>query len=168
MVGAHTHTGPAVSRCAHSFQYRVALQEIAHRRSIAISVLVARRKAVMARASEMKLSSVLRTVRESEESLRVTQARLESTLEASSVGTWNWDIAGDRLIADEFTARLFSLAAGAAAEGLPAAAYLQVVHEEDRKKVADALERAILLCSSYDIEYRILQSDGAFRWLSNG
>jgi PAS domain S-box-containing protein len=100
-----------------------------------------------------------------EQSLRMTQARLESTLEASSVGTWTWDIASDRLIADEFTARMFSVAAGAAAEGLPAAAYLQVVHEEDRADVADALERAIQLCGAYDIEYRVRQSDGAFRWL---
>jgi PAS domain S-box-containing protein len=100
-----------------------------------------------------------------EQSLRMTQARLESTLEASSVGTWTWDIASDRLIADEFTARMFSVAADAAAEGLPAAAYLQVVHEEDRADVADALERAIQLCSAYDIEYRVRQSDGALRWL---
>jgi signal transduction histidine kinase/ActR/RegA family two-component response regulator len=100
-----------------------------------------------------------------EQSLRLTRARLESTLEASSVGTWTWDIGSDRLVADEFTARMFSLAADAAAEGLPVAAYLQVVLEEDRKTVADALERAILLCSSYDVEYRVRQSGGAFRWL---
>jgi PAS domain S-box-containing protein len=100
-----------------------------------------------------------------EQSLRVTQARLESTLEASSVGTWTWDIASDRLIGDEFTARMFSVAASAAAEGLPAAAYLQVVHEEDRAHVSAALERAIQLCGAYDIEYRVRQSDGAFRWL---
>jgi PAS domain S-box-containing protein len=100
-----------------------------------------------------------------EQSLRVTQARLESTLEASSVGTWTWDIASDRLSADEFTARMFSLAASAAAEGLPAAAYLKVVHEEDRVDVADALKRAMELCGTYDIEYRVRQNDGAFRWV---
>jgi PAS domain S-box-containing protein len=100
-----------------------------------------------------------------EQSLRVTQARLESTLEASSVGTWTWDIADDRLIADEFTARMFSVAAGAAAKGLPAAAYLQVVHDEDRADVAEALESAIQRCGAYDIEYRVLQSEGTFRWL---
>jgi signal transduction histidine kinase len=60
---------------------------------------------------------------------------------------------------------MFSIAASAAAEGLPAAAYLQVVHEEDRTDVADALERAIQLCGAYDIEYRVRRSDGAFRWL---
>jgi PAS domain S-box-containing protein len=100
-----------------------------------------------------------------EQSLRVTKARLESTLEASSVGTWTWEIDSDRLIADEFTARMFSVAPGAAAEGLPVAAYLQVVYEEDRAQVADALGRAIELCGAYDIEYRVRQSEGAFRWL---
>src|ERR1700721_1257511 len=66
-----------------------------------ISVLVASHKAVMARVSE--------------QSLRATQARLESTLEASSVGTWTWHIGSDRLVADEFTARMFSVQGAAAA-----------------------------------------------------
>jgi PAS domain S-box-containing protein len=100
-----------------------------------------------------------------EQSLRVTQARLESTLEASSVGTWTWDLASDLLIGDEFTARMFSMAAGTAGEGLPVAAYLQVVHEEDRKHVAENLERAIQRCGAYDVEYRVRQADGASRWL---
>jgi PAS domain S-box-containing protein len=138
--------------------------EVAHRISIAmllsvgtlivlgaISVLVAMHKAAIARVSE--------------QSLRVTQARLESTLEASSVGTWTWDLATDCLMADEFTARMFSLAAGTAAKGLPVAAYLQVVHEDDRVQVAAALERAIEVCGAYDVEYRVRRSDGASRWL---
>jgi PAS domain S-box-containing protein len=100
-----------------------------------------------------------------EQSLRVTQARLESTLEASSVGTWTWELASDRLIGDEFTARMFSLAAAATTEGLPVATYLEVVHEEDRADVVSALERAIQLCGAYDIEYRVRQSDGSSRWL---
>ena len=152
------------SPIARPFMHDPLYGAVAHRRAIAmslsvvtliflgtISVLVARHKAVLARVSE--------------QSLRVTQARLESTLEAGAIGTWTWDLASDRLIGDEFTARMFSIAADAAAEGLPAAAYLQVVHEEDRKGVADALERAILLCGAYDIEYRVRQDHRAFRWL---
>jgi PAS domain S-box-containing protein len=104
-------------------------------------------------------------LKRTEQSLRVTQARLESTLEAGSVGTWTWDIAADRLIGDEFTARMFSVATDVAAQGLPAAAYLRVVHEEDRPNVASALERAIESCASYDIEYRVRHHDGASRWL---
>jgi len=103
--------------------------------------------------------------RQAEREVRVTQARLKSTLEASSVGTWTWYLGSERLIADEFTARMFSVPAGAAAQGLPVAVYLQVVHEEDRARVAGALGRAIELCGAYDVEYRVLRSEGSFRWL---
>jgi signal transduction histidine kinase len=57
------------------------------------------------------------------------------------------------------------VAPDAAAAGLPVASYLQVVHEEDRKEVADALQHAILHCGAYDIEYRVRQGFRAFRWL---
>jgi PAS domain S-box-containing protein len=104
-------------------------------------------------------------LKQMENSLRETQARLHSTLLAGSVGTWSWDIANDRLTADEFTAQRFSIEPNAAAKGLPAAAYLDVVHEEDRKDVEAALARAIQSRGRYDIEYRVRQKDGEFRWL---
>ena len=100
-----------------------------------------------------------------EESLRDTQARLNSTLSAGSIGTWTWDLAHDRLFADEFTARMFSLEPAAAAEGLPAEVYLRGVHEEDRPGVAAALNRAIESCGRYDIEYRVCRQDGECCWL---
>jgi PAS domain S-box-containing protein len=100
-----------------------------------------------------------------EESLRDTQARLNSTLAAGSIGTWTWDIVNDRLAADEFTARMFSVEANAAAKGMPAEVYLQVVKEEDRLGVADALERAIHSRGKYDIEYRVRQKEGTLLWL---
>jgi PAS domain S-box-containing protein len=100
-----------------------------------------------------------------DDSLRETQARLHSTLAAGSVGTWTWDIANDRLVADDFTARMFSIEPEAAASGLPAEAYLRALVEEDQQGVADALARAIESCSYYDIEYRVRQQSGELRWL---
>jgi len=100
-----------------------------------------------------------------EESLRDTQARLNSTLSAGSIGTWTWDLTHDRLFADEFTARMFSLEPEAAAAGLPAEAYLRALHEEDRPGVVAALERAVETCGRYDIEYRVCRPDGECSWL---
>ena len=100
-----------------------------------------------------------------EEALRETQTRLNSTLSAGSIGTWTWDIANDRLIGDEFTASAFSISADAAAKGLPAAAYLQAVMQEDQSAVGDALARAIETCGEYDIQYRVRQKDGTILWL---
>jgi len=100
-----------------------------------------------------------------EESLRDTQTRLHSTLAAGSIGTWSWDIPNDRLVADEFTARVFSLEPVVAAKGLPAEIYLRAIHEEDQPAVRDALARAIQICGFYDIEYRVLQKDGEILWM---
>ena len=100
-----------------------------------------------------------------EESLRASQARLTSTLAAGSIGTWTWDIVNDRLAADEFTARMFSIEPDAAARGLPAEAYLRAVMKDDQPGVANGLARAIQSCGYYDIEYRVRPTDGELRWL---
>ncbi|HVQ37405.1 MAG TPA: CHASE3 domain-containing protein, partial [Pyrinomonadaceae bacterium] len=99
-----------------------------------------------------------------EQSTKETQARLNSTLLAGSIGTWSWNIPNDLLTADEFTAQKFSLEADDAAKGLPAASYLRVIHEEDRPGVEKGLARAIESCGYYDIEYRVRQKD-EFLWL---
>jgi len=98
-------------------------------------------------------------------SLRETQARLNSTLAAGSIGTWTWDIVPDRLVADEFTSRMFSIEPEEAAKGLPAQAYLQAVLEEDQPAVAAGLAGAIQTCGRYDIVYRVRLRDGELRWL---
>ncbi|HEX8898050.1 MAG TPA: PAS domain S-box protein, partial [Chthoniobacterales bacterium] len=103
--------------------------------------------------------------KKAEESLRETQARLNSTLSAGSIGTWSWDLVNDELFADEFTASAFSLEPDRAAKGLPAEAYLRAIHEEDRPGVRVALQRAIESCGHYDVEYRVCRKDGECWWL---
>ncbi|MBP3954861.1 PAS domain S-box protein [Gemmata sp. G18] len=100
-----------------------------------------------------------------EDALHASQARLNSALTAGSIGTWTWDIINDRLTADEFTARVFSIEPDAAANGLPAEVYLRAVQEEDRPGIATGLASAIASCGHYDIEYRVRQQDGELHWL---
>ncbi len=100
-----------------------------------------------------------------EESLRASQARLNSTLAAVSIGTWTWDVVNDRLIGDEFIARMFAVETAAAAKGLPVEVYLRAVVKEDQPVVAAALARAIQCCGLYDVEYRVRQENGELHWL---
>jgi len=114
------------------------------------------------------VSKVVRNIsdrKQVEKSLRETRARLNSTLAAGSIGTWNWDIVNDRLTADEFTARVFSIETDTAAKGVPADVFLKAVFEKDRQGVADGLDRAIKSCGHYDIEYRVRQKNGELFWL---
>jgi PAS domain S-box-containing protein len=100
-----------------------------------------------------------------EESLRASQAQLNSALAAGSIGTWTWDIVNDRLTGDEFIARMFAIEPAAAAKGLPAEVYLRAVMKEDQPPVAAALARAVQSCGRYDIEYRVRQENGGLHWL---
>jgi two-component system sensor histidine kinase/response regulator len=100
-----------------------------------------------------------------QESLRASQARLNSTLAAGSIGTWTWDIVNDRLTGDEFIARMFAIEPAAAAKGQPAEVYLRAVLDEDQPAVAAALARAVQSCGDYDIEYRVRQENGGLHWL---
>jgi PAS domain S-box-containing protein len=114
------------------------------------------------------VSKVVRNIsdrKQVEKALRETRTRLNSTLAAGSIGTWNWDIVNDRLTADEFTARMFSIETDAAAKGLPAESYLQAVFEKDRAGVTDGLDRAMKSCGKYDLEYRVRQKNGELFWL---
>jgi PAS domain S-box-containing protein len=104
-------------------------------------------------------------LKQMEASLRETQSRLHSTMAAGSIGTWTWDIVNDSLVADEYIARMFSLDAAAAAQGLPVAAYLAALFEDDQRLVSAALNRAIETCGQYDVEYRVRQQDGELFWL---
>jgi PAS domain S-box-containing protein len=103
--------------------------------------------------------------KEAEDALTAAQSRLSSTLLAGSIGTWTWDIVTDRLSADEFTARMFSLDTAAAAKGLPVQDYLKGVYTEDQPTVSDALAKAIESCGRYDIEYRVHRPNDELKWL---
>ncbi len=100
-----------------------------------------------------------------ETSLQETQLRLRSTLSAGSIGTWTWNIHQDNLIADEYTANVFSVDSADAARGLPASHYLRSVIEEDQAEVSKALQEAIDSCGTYDIEYRVKRPDDAILWI---
>jgi PAS domain S-box-containing protein len=112
-----------------------------------------------------KIARDITEQKKGDRALRATQARLQSTLAAGAIGTWTWEIATDRLMADEFTARAFSVEVAAAAQGLPVTTYLRAVAEEDQPRISAALTQAIETCGTYDVEYRVRRKDGTLVWL---
>ena len=100
-----------------------------------------------------------------EESLRASQARLNSTLAAGSIGTWTWDIVNDRLAGDDFIAHMFAMDPAAVAKGLPAEVYIRKLMQEDQPIVESALARAIQSCGHFHVEFRVPQENGELNWL---
>lgn len=92
--------------------------------------------------------------------------RLQLALDAGAIiGTWVWDIQADNVSGDERFARSFGLPAKACGEGLPLEQMTACIHPDDRVRVEAAIFEALGQGGAYRCEYRVLQSDGRYRWI---
>ena len=102
-----------------------------------------------------------------EAALAESRRRLDAALLAGEVGTFQWEIVGDRLWGDPNFGRIFGIAldeTGAA----PLADYLAAIHPDDRPRVAALIQRTLETGASYETEYRIVagaDEGRAERWV---
>jgi len=108
-------------------------------------------------ARELRVSR--RKLAEAQERLRVVQAV------AGAAGAWEWDIAGQRLVADARFASIYGLDLVAAAAGLPTSTFFGPVLEEDRMRLRIAVAGALHGAEVFARDYRVLV-DGEIRWVS--
>ena len=102
-----------------------------------------------------------------ERALRESQERLELALSASnSVGTWDWDVAGDRITADERFANLYGVDPGRAKEGAPINEFFGGIHPDDITRVQGRIGEVLKTGDLFSEEYRLVQPDGSTRWVT--
>jgi PAS domain S-box-containing protein len=101
--------------------------------------------------------------REAQARLQESEERLRLALMAASMGTWDWEVASDRVTWSEHVYRLFGVPQDAF-EGT-SAAFLDRVHPEDRSWVAAAIADAVEKGTEFEREYRIVWPNGEVRWL---
>lgn len=94
------------------------------------------------------------------------EERLELTLDATRTGVWDWDVPEDALSWSARFGELHDLGQGASAS-VRMKDVLATVFEEDRAAVAAAVEHSVDSGNPYDVEYRVLASDGSLRWLNS-
>ena len=97
------------------------------------------------------------------EAVRQGRERLQASLQASGTGTFRWDIRTDALDWDEELDRLFGLPPGRSPRSL--AAFVAMVHPEDRQAVIDACTRCADEGADFEAEFRAVWPDGTVRWL---
>jgi PAS domain S-box-containing protein len=100
----------------------------------------------------------------SAEALRETQQRLQISLDSGRIGTWEWDIQNNRLVADHNVARLFGLSLEESV-GCPVENYLRVIHPDDTQQLFAVSQQAIQNQSPFSCDCRILQRDGQTFWI---
>lgn len=101
-----------------------------------------------------------------ERALRASEERLEYALGASdTVGTWDWDVPNDRVVADTRFAKLYGVPREKAAAGAPIADFFNAIHPDDLPSVEEAIAAALKGGCIFSQEYRLVQANGAHRWV---
>ena len=94
---------------------------------------------------------------------RLIEEELENAQRIAHVGSWRWDIINDRLIS---CSKEFANIYGVAHENIFQHLEYeldQVVYPDDRERVAKALVHTNNQITGYEIEYRIIRTDGQIR-----
>ncbi len=106
---------------------------------------------------------------EAEAALRASEERFRFALQAAGgIGTWDWEVGPDRMIADAAFAGLFAVEPVRAAAGLPSRAYAAAIHPEDRAPVHALLVGARRAESGGDFaaEHRVVDAAGRVCWVA--
>jgi PAS domain S-box-containing protein len=133
------------------------LQQLATQVSIAI------RQAELYQQVQSELAERQRT----EEILRDKEEKLRLALEASQMGTWDWNILTNEVQWSASKEMLFGLAPGELNQSYDQ--FIDRLFPEDRDRVLTAINTAITTDVDYDIEFRVVYPDGKIHWtLSQG
>ena len=101
---------------------------------------------------------------QSQEALRHSEAWLRLAIEAADLGIWDWYPASGQLNWSPRCKAMFGLGPGVEPTY---ELFLARLHGEDRERTQQAIQQAHDPRGNgrYDIEYRALQADGAYRWI---
>jgi PAS domain S-box-containing protein len=101
--------------------------------------------------------------RRAQEALRISEERLRLALEAGRLGIWDWNIATDEVVWSDRVYELHGIRPGEFAGTVRD--FTELVHADDRPRVATAIAAAIERDEPYTIEFRVPVGEGT-RWLT--
>ena len=102
-------------------------------------------------------------VEERTKQLRKSEERLQLAIEAADVAICELDVAGNRFTWDATLCRLYGIPSDKL--GGSYAAWEMAIHPEDRRTVGEAFQRALRGEEEFDLEFRIVWSDGSIHWM---
>jgi PAS domain S-box-containing protein len=103
--------------------------------------------------------------KQAEEQLQDIQSRMDAALEAGAIGTWAWDVPGDRFFGDNSLANIFGVPPSAVGGG-PLSVMVDAIHPDDRERVAALVNDALRTGTHYEADYRVTRPDGSVRWVT--
>ncbi len=103
-------------------------------------------------------------IKRTEDELREARSRLESTLTAGEIGTWEFDPIKNVVRSDPNLARMFGVTPDEQERG-DLASYLKAIHPDDKGWVTKSIAQALESEENYEAEYRIVGNDERIRWV---
>jgi PAS domain S-box-containing protein len=94
---------------------------------------------------------------------KLQEASLAETQELGHIGSWEWDVASNRVRWSDELYRLLGHEPGS--EEVSYELYLSTVHPDDRDLVTETIERADAENAPFAFEHRVLLPDGRVRWI---
>ena len=98
-----------------------------------------------------------------EEAIRANEARMHFILQATKVGTWDWDLRSNKVRWSESLEDLHYRPRGSFQGTFESA--LADVHPEDRAVVDAAVAEALNGAGDFHVEYRVVTPEGGSRWV---
>lgn len=100
----------------------------------------------------------------SQAALQASQQRLQLAMAAGDLGTWDWEVAEDRVSWSEAVYRLHGVTP--AQFGGRVADFAALIHPDDRERVQREIEATLTEGTRYAVEFRVRWPDGTVRWLA--
>lgn len=102
---------------------------------------------------------------EARERETLAKARLEITLEAAGMGTWQVDLRDETVTYSEALGPMFGRERGFVHAGVDD--WAADLHPDDRQMVLSAWDHAVHGGQPYRVEFRVLGADGVTRWIAS-
>jgi len=90
--------------------------------------------------------------------LEESKERLNLALKSARIGTWDWDVVKNSHTWDDYIHPLYGLKPGTFSGRVED--FIDMLHPEDRERVAGEVNRSVEEDVEYDTEYRVVWPDG--------
>ena len=95
--------------------------------------------------------------------IKIRENRLENAQRIGRLGHWQWNVSNNSLVCSQETRRILGLTQEDFANDF--AAFLELVHPEDRVFVDHSMQSAVLGKQACNIEYRVVLRDGSYCYI---